>query len=866
MTEQKKFKDGLSKATRNNTKGGGLLNRLGQVLQKNKWKVGIGVIAMVLCVSGVIASNFWRAQAVEPKASIVAYGDKSETNLRVSQLLEVVTENMEAPLTYEYSVDSEESGRLYVGADSPTMVSGQSIYGDSRYLYAKGNTGWTGTIHVKVTDRDGKTASCTYENLEKANLTKDLKSTAYGMFAGEKKDLRQVIEKAGVLHVNCANTSVTAAAVTVTEGSIFALEPKEKEYPVSGGKVETKYCMIEATAEPGDTKEQKVSVLLSKKGCSYHGTTDGSAGVSVRIFKKPTLTANSSVGAHSVTLTGGEEGVVYYINGQGQEWKLDTDKLVFGGLQENTTYSVACTYTYQDEANKNKTAVAYTEVKTPEEVVVNFDTRGIGTSVASQTAIKGETVTVPTEPTADDYNFVGWYRDLAYEDKVEVGDSVKVEADTTYYAKWARRGDYAATIKLKKDGEDWTGARSVKLYNKGASVYELAQDNSTNTYKVGVYQGTYQVYVNDRYSGQDITVGPQGGQVELNYYTVQVDVQVDGAPKESLSVECVQKKGVQEIYRDKCNYADSKYTVVVPALLEGESYEIYAEGRRVKTISYNESFSPISLSGYTATVMLQKDGSGWTDGNVAVTLKRVVEGTTIVAECEQDSTNKEQYKTVIWDSGDYKIYVKGTDSAQEIPNITINNASESDKTKTIDYYTVTAHKGVSGSYSDAGSWILRSGDKFQKPKASLAAVEDKKYLKFLNWSTPDPVDATDAFSAGELEITAKTDLYAYYQQPGVLIGDYVKKANKTWTMPNLVIQGMDKVKTIVLETDRGGIIVGDAPNDIPYSKTSVDRGTYVTITFGSVVSAAAAQDVLRNKVTITGVDDAQHTIVSVYSE
>ncbi len=872
MTEQKKFKDGLNKATRNDRKGGVLLNKLGQVLQKNKWKIGIGVIAMVLCVSGVIASNFWRAQAVEPKASIVAYGDKSETNLRVSQLLEVVTENMKAPLTYEYSVDSEESGRLYVGADSPTMVSGQSIYGDSRYLYAKGNTGWTGTIHVTVTDRDGKTANCTYENLEKANLTKDLKSTAYGMFAGEKKDLRQVIEKAGVLHVNCANTSVTAAAVTVTEGSIFALEPKEKEYPVSGGKIKTKYCMIEATAEPEDTKEQKVSVLLSKKGCSYHGTTDGSAGVSVRIFKKPTLTANSSVGAHSVTLTGGEEGVVYYINGQGKKWENGTTELEFNNLQENTTYSVACTYTYQDEANKNKTAVAYTEIKTPEEVVVNFDTRGIGTSVASQTAIKGQSITAPTKPTADGYIFAGWYRDLARTQQVHF--PTKVDADTIYYAKWTKRGDYQAIVKLKKDGNEWKENKIVTLYDKGACAYTLQQENNTNTYKAEVYQGTYQVYVNGRYSGQEIEVDADGGEVTLNYHTIQANIKVDNTAKTGLTVKCVHKKGTQEIYREDCSDNNGTYTTVVPALQEGESYEIYAEGRLLKIIEKQNMNSDTSieynLNGYTVTITLQKDGSGWaeTDGKVSVALKCKVEGTTIVADCEQDSTNKAQYKTVIWGGGTYKIYVNGTDSVPEIPNVTVNKDVSASLNQTVSYYTVTAYKGVSEPYDKAGSWILRNGDTLEKPKASLAAVAGKT---FLHWSKSDttPENATDAFLDAQknptktITITGVTNLYAYYQKSRVLIGDYVKKADKTWTMPNLVIQGMDTVKTIVLETDQGQITVS---NDSSYTTTSVDGGTYVTITFKKAENAAVAQEVLRKNVTITGVvNDAQNTIVSVYS-
>lgn len=65
---------------------------------------------------------------------------------------------------------------------------------------------------------------------------------------------------------------------------------------------------------------------------------------------------------------------------------------------------------------------------------VSFDSMG-GSSVDSISGVaKGETITMPSEPTREGYVFGGWYRDTSC--KVAFTESSKVTKDITLYAKW----------------------------------------------------------------------------------------------------------------------------------------------------------------------------------------------------------------------------------------------------------------------------------------------------------------------------------------------------------------------------------------------------------------------------------------------
>lgn len=65
-------------------------------------------------------------------------------------------------------------------------------------------------------------------------------------------------------------------------------------------------------------------------------------------------------------------------------------------------------------------------------VIVAFDTNGIG-SVPYKRVDKGEVLTLPT-PSAEGYEFMGWYREQEYSTLIE--ENLTVSSNITLYAKW----------------------------------------------------------------------------------------------------------------------------------------------------------------------------------------------------------------------------------------------------------------------------------------------------------------------------------------------------------------------------------------------------------------------------------------------
>ena len=68
-------------------------------------------------------------------------------------------------------------------------------------------------------------------------------------------------------------------------------------------------------------------------------------------------------------------------------------------------------------------------------ISVTFDTNGRGVVPQAQTVLQGETVTRPTNPTAQGYDFKGWYTEAACENEWDF-DTNTVTDSMTLYAKW----------------------------------------------------------------------------------------------------------------------------------------------------------------------------------------------------------------------------------------------------------------------------------------------------------------------------------------------------------------------------------------------------------------------------------------------
>lgn len=68
---------------------------------------------------------------------------------------------------------------------------------------------------------------------------------------------------------------------------------------------------------------------------------------------------------------------------------------------------------------------------------VTFNVNGHGTAPSSQTIVSGGMVTKPTDPSADNYTFVGWYKEAACTNAWNFSTDT-VTSTTTLYAKWTQ--------------------------------------------------------------------------------------------------------------------------------------------------------------------------------------------------------------------------------------------------------------------------------------------------------------------------------------------------------------------------------------------------------------------------------------------
>lgn len=118
---------------------------------------------------------------------------------------------------------------------------------------------------------------------------------------------------------------------------------------------------------------------------------------------------------------------------------------------------------------ENKTVVVTykkTETQNPTTYTISFDMNCHGTQVDAQTVNEGAKATKPADPTAEGYNFKGWYADENITNEFDFETAIK--ADTTVYAKWEKKDDKPAEpSKPSEPTHPTTGAESPKTGDNG---------------------------------------------------------------------------------------------------------------------------------------------------------------------------------------------------------------------------------------------------------------------------------------------------------------------------------------------------------------------------------------------------------------
>ncbi len=177
-------------------------------------------------------------------------------------------------------------------------------------------------------------------------------------------------------------------------------------------------------------------------------------------------------------------------------------KYVFAGW--NPSVSVVTTDTVY--------TAQYTQVSiaTPS-YTVNFYNNGHGTAPESQTVIKGWYATEPTAPTADHYDFGGWYLESSCKNKYNF--STAVTGNVNLYAKWTEKTKY--TVTFYKSGK--SAYYSQTVYAGECAIDPGAPDSSP-------YSSSYYYFVGWRTSSNGSTLfdftTPITGDLKLYEYWV----------------------------------------------------------------------------------------------------------------------------------------------------------------------------------------------------------------------------------------------------------------------------------------------------------------------------------------------------------
>lgn len=213
---------------------------------------------------------------------------------------------------FKLSEGKEDSGKGYAWAS----VYGANLTGSS----LKGN------ITVTVTDKDGKVIGTdSYSNFKSPSLEADLEDTKYGVFENEVINLKDMLGRSSIVHIDCKECYVGEAATTNTD--IIGIEKKDGEYLVTGLK----------------SGVAKISLSLQKKNCKFHYES-GVCEINneVYVFKKPVTSTTTT----TLTLTNIDEKCEYFIGSV--QGKVSGDKVVFPDLTPDTTYEVTVRGNYGD--------------------------------------------------------------------------------------------------------------------------------------------------------------------------------------------------------------------------------------------------------------------------------------------------------------------------------------------------------------------------------------------------------------------------------------------------------------------------------------------------------------------------------------
>ena len=314
-------------------------------------------LTLTLCmIFTLVQSLCITAQAADTSVQIISFVRRTDENLRSSELLVAEVSGYDGNIsdltftwdntlgTYLYVYNSsnmynikDTAGEVEIGGSTYIFgmnLGGGESYSGKGYAWASvyganlvGSSLNNGKITVTVTDKDGNVIGTdSYTGFESPNLESDLEDTKYGVFKDEKINLKDMLGRSSIVHIDCKECFVGQAVTTNTD--IIKIENDGSDYMVTGLK--------SGIAE--------VSLSLSKGNCKFHQNS-GECTITnkVYVFEKP----NTSTTHTTLTLTNIDANCDYFI-GNVQGTKTSENTVVFTNLTPDTTYEVTVRGDYDD--------------------------------------------------------------------------------------------------------------------------------------------------------------------------------------------------------------------------------------------------------------------------------------------------------------------------------------------------------------------------------------------------------------------------------------------------------------------------------------------------------------------------------------
>jgi len=261
----------------------------------------------------------------------------------------------------------------------------------------------------------------------------------------------------------CQNTTYTNTGGTAIEGATAASYTIPTGRP--SGTKEYYYCVVTATKTDDGTTASTVSnvamfcVVVTKNNLVASPEEGGIIGVDPEAATHLLVRPAPAFVVDKVVLTYEEGGSVV---------SQVLDAIAEAGKEP---------YYYVNR--EDGTVTAYFKTKTTD-VLVTFDMNGHGSQVASQDKTLGQTAEEPAAPTADGYEFVGWYKDNTANKPYDFGTALGTDLvydpenncfTLTLFARWQAFSGVCGVVD-EDAGLDGT-AMTWALTGSAADGYEL---------------------------------------------------------------------------------------------------------------------------------------------------------------------------------------------------------------------------------------------------------------------------------------------------------------------------------------------------------------------------------------------------------